>query len=337
MRPSWIPLLLSLGCTAATIATVAGLRSPFEPNAGEVLAGDFAVVRRWASGPIAAIAAASLVMLWLRFSARGVRAGSFGAFVAVTLTGTLPLLALPLALPEWTSHAFAAAGAVVAVALAPSLRERGLVSLALLGVVLALPAIVALRAAHTSARLASPLAAVAKSVGSAKVPVVGVVFADEVAEHDARALPLRLRAPWADGEVAILAVRANSAAAPLLRRLDLPLLQLRGDTCLPLPALTGRLERRYDIEAAFVRTMDGALQSLSVRWTGSGLGAHAIVITPCGAIEATFDDQHRAVFDEAASVQLRGWLRPLPSGTSIRVLVVPPDPADAACWTVLQT
>ncbi|MEQ1632247.1 MAG: hypothetical protein ABL997_07720 [Planctomycetota bacterium] len=337
MRPSFLALLLAVLCAAIAALAVLSLRWPFEPNAQEVLDQDFAAAARWTRGPIAAVIAALSVAVWLRLSERGVRAGSFGAFVAVVLACGLTLLPLPLRLSQEAVFASAGLAAAIAVALAPWFRERGILTLALGGAIVALPPIVALRAAHERAFLATTLAQVTRTVGASKVPLLGIVLERDVSDLDAEAMALRVSKPWADADVSLLVARKDEPAAPMLRRLDLPLLSVQSGRCLPLAALDGPLARATDVEVSIVRDANGALSSLAVRFPRSGPGAQVIVITPCGSIDGTFDDQQRAVFAAEDLARLRAWLRPLPPGTALRVVVVPPDAVDTASWTELRT
>jgi hypothetical protein len=73
-----------------------------------------------------------------------------------------------------------------------------------------------------------------------------------------------------------------------------------------------------------------------VRCDGARRGHLAILFGPAGTVAADFGEDGRAVFDARAVEQLRGWLRPLPSAAALRILVVPPDPADVFGWTDLR-
>ncbi len=330
MRPAWGSLLLGIALGAAFAAAAVGLRTPFAVAAEEALARDAAAMARWSLAFPAALAAAGAVAFALLVSPLGMAAGSFGSCVAVCAASGCVTVAAGLPLGE-TAFAVAAAAAAIACALlAPLLRERGVLSLALGGAVLALPHLVAVRAANGLARGAVPLRTVRDALEGSAAPLHGLLLGDGVDDDLAIAIGIGAQPPFADAALPFVAARSDSLAGSMLRRLPVALHELAGVRCSPVAGAQDALRRVDGIERAVAR--DGA--PFAVRWpraVGED-GGQCVVLTPCGAVEGSFGADGVSAFAERDVARLRRFFDAMPSGAPILVVAIPPSAADPPGW-----
>jgi hypothetical protein len=239
------------------------------------------------------------------------------------------------------------AGAVLAAAAAvstPLWRDRHAALLALLAVPAALPALCAFRAARLCGHVAQPIAAVRAAMaqlGGGAVVLVG----DDVDDELRAALPRALQPPFAATAQPLLLATAGSTAAEWVQRMEWPVFALRGGDCepCPLPQAGARLRAGLlAVSAAVDRGADGL--RLAVHADGMRPGSQALLFTPVGEFAVGLDENGRgelsagvAGTSDAAAQRRFALLGALPSGLPIRVLVVPPDPADAYGWTDVAT
>jgi hypothetical protein len=269
------------------------------------------------------------------------RHGAFGRTAATVLAAGVPLLVaahLP-AVPVGAYVLLAPVAALLALAAVPLLRERGLLSLALVTAVASGPTIAALRQARFDARAAAPVraaqaATAPEACGSARV---ALLLDADLDPTFVRALPLALRPPFVDDARDVIAARADSMAGRWLLRMELPAFVLSAAGIRPAPpaGLGARLDRpTLAVRAGLDRTRAEA--ALWIRCEGGGGGLAAVVYTPLGEeTVALWDPAQGIPADEQR--RLGRWLAPLPSGLPIRILVVAPATADAYGWTELRT
>jgi hypothetical protein len=302
------------------------------------------VPREAAARPLAALAAAAAAGLLA--TAAGMlpafaRLGAFARVAATALAAGLPLLVgahlpgVPVGAYVWV----AAAAVVLALAAAP-LRERGLWSLGLASGVDALPTLFALRQARWQARAALPVHAVQAATAPeiCGADQVSLLLDEHLDPALVRALPLALRPPFVATARDVLAAPRDSLAARWLLGMELPAFVLSGVVCEPAapPPKPSRLGRgSLAVQAGFDRDAGGAT-GLWIRCAGVDAGLAAVVYTPVGAETLPLSDPARGI-PEAEQRRLGRWLRPLPPGLRIRVLVVAPATADAYGWTELRT
>jgi len=330
MRPAWGSLLFGVALGAMFAAAAAGLRAPFAVAAEEALAHDTAAIARWSDAFAYAVVASAAVALALRFSPLGKAAGSFGSCVAIcAAAGCVTVAAgLPLGHAMFAGvAAFAAAGCAL---VAPLLRERGVLSLAIGGAVLALPHLVAIRAANGLARSSAPLRTVRDAIAGSAAPLHGLLLGDGVDEQLAMAIGIATQSPFADVSLPLVAARSDSLAGSMLRRLPVALFELAGDRCAPVAGASEALRRIDGIERA--AAAGGA--PFSVRWPRAmrEQGAQCIVLTPYGAVDGPFGADGVSVFPPADDARLGRWLAAMPSGAPILVVAIPPSAADPPGW-----
>lgn len=294
---------------------------------------DSDAVVRWGLVPIVAACAAATAALLLRLPALGA-AGSFAACVASCAAGGLAVFAATLPIGEVGLWACAALSAVVSAALAPLWKERGLLSLAVGGVVAALPHVVAIRAANSLAREAAPLAVVANSLSRGSDPIVGLLLGSAVDEELAMAIGRRLAPPFSPRLVPVVAARSETAAGSWLRRLPVALRELSGTQCDPVPGSQEPLRELSDVEASVDRSA-GREQPFRIRWpraVSEQAGAQCFVLTPFGSVEGSFDERGLAQFDQDVTARMRRWIGAMPPGGRILIVAVPPSAADPPGW-----
>jgi len=319
---------------ASAVAAVAWWRLPLQPTPADCLRGRLDVGAPLRDGALLALLAAVVTALCANFTRRGARAGPFAAVAGAVLAAGPPLAAATAGSPAALVLG-AGLGAALAVPVAlPWLRERGLWSLAAVALVAATPHAVALRWARDDAAAARPIAA-ARAAAAGLPPdltTVAVLLDDGIDEATRAALAVAL-APRA-----VLAASDGSTPGQWLLRMELPVLRCTPERCTLAAAGGARALRpgALRIDAELTRAADGGLAGVAVRCDGARRGHLAILFGPAGTVAADFGENGRAVFDARAVEQLRGWLRPLPSAAALRILVVPPDPADVFGWTDLR-
>jgi len=228
---------------------------------------------------------------------------------------------------------FAGVVAVASVAcalLAPLFRERGVVSLAIGGAVLALPHLVAVRAANGLARSAVPLRIVRDSLAGSAAPLHGLLFGDGVDDELALAIGIAAQPPFADTALPFVAARTDSLAGSMLRRLPVALFEIAGLRCSPVAGAAEAMRRIDGIEHAAAR--DGA--PFAVRWprVEGESGGQCVVLTQFGAVEGAFAADGTSTFAEQEAARLRRFFDAMPSGAHILVVAIPPSAADPPGW-----
>lgn len=330
MRPAWGSLLLGIALGAAFAAAAVGLRTPFRFAAVEALAGDVAAMSRWSDAFPIALASSVVVALALLVSPLGRAAGSFGSCVAACAVSGCVTAAAGLPMGEDAFVAVAAVAAIACALLAPLLRERGVLSLALGGVVLALPHLVAVRAANALARDAVPLRTVRDALEGSAAPMQGLLLGDGVDDELSIAIGIASQPPFSDVALPFVAARSDSLAGSMLRRLPLALFELAGVRCSPVAGTQEPLRRVDDLERAVAR--DGV--PFAVRWPRAAgeEGAQLVVMTTHGAVEGAFGADGVSTFAPKEDARLRRFFDAMPSGAPILVVAIPPSAADPPGW-----
>jgi hypothetical protein len=346
--PAAVAAVLGAVLAALAIGACAWARLPLAPTPAQCLAGDGGWSERRLDALVAAVVAAAGAVLAGLWYGPARRSDGFARTAVVAFTAGLPLLADQFGIDPGGGTVGGAllAGAVLAAMAAvatPLWRDRHLVLLALLAVPAALPALVAFHDARVHGYLAQPIAAV--RAATAHLSGGAVVLVGNVGEPLRAALPRALRPPFAAMAQPLLLATAGSPAAEWVQRMDWPVFALRDGDCepCPLPQAGARLRAGLLDVSAQVDRGAGGLR-VAVHADGMRPGSQALLFTPVGEFAVGLDENGRGELSagsagagDAAAQRRFVLLGALPSGLPIRVLVVPPDPADAYGWTDVAT
>lgn len=331
---------LLLGAIAVWFATAP--RFAFGPSPQECargLLGSLPPAMAWTLAAAAAGAVTAALLAWLP---HGRHAGGFGIAGACLLACSLPLAAGAvggLGLSPGGVAGFAAASVVLAIATAPLLRDRGLLSLLLLPVLLAAPVLAARWQFQAAAAAAAPVAAV-RSLFPAAAALLALQF-EGVDAGQRRQLLAALRPPWQPALPAIVPLSwpEQAVEAEWLQRMGIPGVRFDGRTALQLPdtPLRQQLRPRPLPGRAEWAVSPGRGLDLWVRCGGAFAGADAVLFTPAGCTTLHLDGSGASPAGTDEHAPLRQLLAALPPSSWIRVLVVSRTAVDAYGWDDLTT
>lgn len=318
--------LAALVAGAAAGAAILAPRWGGPPTAVEVVQGTAASVR--SAAELQALAIALLVVvpgtLLPVVRRNGWFASCAGAALAMGLAGLLVTGGLP-------PVACGAGAALAGLAVAPLLRERGLLSLVVVPLLAPLPALLCVR---TQLQLADASQLVGRV--QARAPLFGSVVLElpvECTIAEARAFALALQPPHRQEAVGTFWVVEGSVHARWVQQLGLPVLRVRGAGAeLSGPDRQAALAYpgKARVTAGWETRGDGA-RVLRVHAPELAGGTLAL-FSWAGVREDRLGADGLATVDSVSLLPSTGGQGPMPAGARIQGLAVSPTTADVYGW-----